>query len=82
MLVRPAGAAPPESAGGTEAIVADAGAVYVIFGDAALTGTVDLSRVANGLGDEIASPLGQRNTHKPFEHPYYWAAFVLIGAPE
>jgi CHAT domain-containing protein len=34
-----------------------------------------------GLGKAIA-PVGERRADRPFDHPYYWAAFILIGSPE
>jgi hypothetical protein len=27
-------------------------------------------------------PAPARNSHPPFEHPFYWAAFVLVGDPD
>ena len=37
---------------------------------------------ARGLGPVVTAEKGQLANARPFEHPYYWAAFVLIGDPE
>jgi CHAT domain-containing protein len=33
-------------------------------------------------GTEREKPLALPRSDKPFEHPFYWAAFILIGDPE
>jgi hypothetical protein len=38
---------------------ADAGAAYVVFGDGSLSGPVDLSRVANGMSDQVGGVVYQ-----------------------
>jgi hypothetical protein len=49
-----ADSAQPSSNGPTpDAVLSDAGTVYVIFGDQTLTSPIDLSRVANGQSDQI-----------------------------
>ena len=36
---------------------------------------------SRGLGEIVTAPRGSRADDAPFSHPYYWAAFILIGDP-
>ena len=40
-----------------------------------------LDPAAATRGERNAIP-ASRGTARPFEHPYYWAGFILIGNPE
>ena len=35
-----------------------------------------------GTGLDLSITAEGKSTRHPFDHPYYWAAFILIGAPE
>jgi tetratricopeptide (TPR) repeat protein len=42
-----------------------------------------LASLPRGVGKRaVVLPRGAGPGSKPFDHPYYWAAFVLVGAPD
>jgi CHAT domain-containing protein len=44
---------------------------------------IDRERAEVARGEERARPKGARPTAAhPFEHPYYWAGFILVGDPD
>ncbi|MFQ5430615.1 MAG: CHAT domain-containing protein, partial [Phycisphaerae bacterium] len=36
---------------------------------------------SRGRPGTAVSPLGGAKESKPYDHPYYWAAFILVGDP-
>ncbi|TWT44337.1 photosystem I assembly protein Ycf3 [Phycisphaerae bacterium RAS1] len=37
---------------------------------------------SRGIGQPTTAPRGELKQDAPFAHPYYWAAFIMIGDPE
>ncbi|MDG3008300.1 CHAT domain-containing protein, partial [Paludisphaera mucosa] len=45
----------------------------------ALTG---LPRSLGSRPEPLPEPPGRTGSEHPYDHPYFWAAFVLVGAPD
>lgn len=41
-----------------------------------------MNEKVSGQASALAPPTGEEGATRPFEHPVYWAAFVLIGSPD
>ena len=33
-------------------------------------------------GERVRQPAAQAGVARPYAHPYYWSAFILIGDPD
>jgi CHAT domain-containing protein len=41
----------------------------------------EVVRRLKAVGVKVTKEWADKQPDRPFEHPYYWAAFILIGDP-